>query len=285
MKTVILIGADPEIFVRSSENAQLISAHNLIPGTKKEPHKVPFGAVQVDGMALEFNIDPASTEEQFKHNIEHVMSSLKSMIVHDFVIEPVAHFGKEFMEQQPAEALELGCDPDYDAYTKEPNPRPDGEVPFRTASGHIHVGWGESIPADHPEHINVCSSFIKTMDHTVGFYMTILDDDNRRRELYGKAGAFRPKSYGVEYRTPSNVWLTTARSRRAIFELTLAATRLEQQKVNGLLTQFVDDDEAQRIINEGDYEKAHAALVKLFPWRFTNERKSIDAAFERRRAA
>jgi hypothetical protein len=29
----------------------------------------------------------------------------------------------------------------------------------------------------------------------------------KRRGLYGKRGAYRPKSYGVEYRTLSNFWV------------------------------------------------------------------------------
>ena len=207
MKTVILIGADPEIFVRSSENAQLISAYNLIPGTKKDPHKVPFGAVQVDGMALEFNIDPASTEEQFKHNIEHVMSSLKSMIVHDFVIEPVAHFGKEFMAQQPAEAIELGCDPDFNGWTGEENPRPNCDRDFRTAAGHVHIGWGQDMDIHSMKTLINAGAMARQMDFFLGLPSLFYDDDTVRRELYGKAGAFRPKSYGAEYRVLSNVWL------------------------------------------------------------------------------
>ena len=63
-----LIGADPEVFV-TDKNNQFVSAFNMVPGDKAKPYPVPFGAVQVDGMALEFNIEPASTRQEFIHNI------------------------------------------------------------------------------------------------------------------------------------------------------------------------------------------------------------------------
>ena len=49
------IGADPEVFVADSLTNTFVSAHDLVPGTKLEPFAVNKGAVQVDGMALEFN--------------------------------------------------------------------------------------------------------------------------------------------------------------------------------------------------------------------------------------
>lgn len=68
------LGADPEIFV--GRQGQFFSAHDLIPGNKRRPHPVDKGAVQVDGMALEFNIDPASSYEEFQGNLDHVMAQL-----------------------------------------------------------------------------------------------------------------------------------------------------------------------------------------------------------------
>ena len=34
-----------------------------------------------------------------------------------------------------------------------------------------------------------------------------MDSCTKRREMYGQAGAYRPKSYGLEYRVLSNFWL------------------------------------------------------------------------------
>ena len=57
--TKILVGCDPEVFVK--QNGVFKSAFGLIKGDKKNPQKIRNGAVQVDGMALEFNIDPAAS--------------------------------------------------------------------------------------------------------------------------------------------------------------------------------------------------------------------------------
>jgi len=245
--TAFTIGCDPELFLIKRDGSPM-SAYGVVQGTKKEPFKVENGAYQVDGMALEFNTDPVPVKNQFdvfNRNITTVIKRLKEDVKAAgyksarFNIVPVQDFGEEIMAQQPEEAKELGCDPDWSAYTKAPNPRPDGDVTFRTASGHIHVGWGADIPVEHPNHIDICCDFIKCMDATVGMFMTLIDTDPRRRELYGKAGAFRPKPYGVEYRTPSNLWLTHVNRRKVIYHLVNIAIKINssggqfQSYVNG----------------------------------------------------
>lgn len=65
--------------------------------------------------------------------------------------------------------------------------RPEGDRLFRTGAGHIHIGWGADIPVDNREHHEICASFVKMLDATVGLFMTCIDRDPRRRELYGKA--------------------------------------------------------------------------------------------------
>lgn len=204
----ILIGADPEVFVRSKATNQLISGHGLIPGDKKNPFKVQNGAVQVDGMALEFNIDPAATKAEFQKNITSVYTQL-GLMVPDFIleIEPYAEFSKDVLKATPASSLILGCEPDYNGWTGGENNTPNAEVPYRTASGHVHIGWTEGQDTSSLEHFGTCCAIARQMDYYLGLYSLLWDGDNRRRSMYGQAGAFRPKPYGMEYRTLSNVWL------------------------------------------------------------------------------
>lgn len=228
-----LVGCDPEVFVFNDETGKFVNAHGMIPGTKVEPFKVKQGAVQVDGMALEFNIDPAATSEEFIDNIVTVYQQLQGMIPkgHRLVAVPTAHFDQEVFDNSPPEALELGCEPDYNAYNGRENPRPNAQGRmFRTASGHVHIGWTSGVEVTDRGHIEDCRVVVKQLDHALGWQATRFDLDNERRLLYGKAGAFRPKSYGVEYRTLSNQWIRTRQHMKWVFDTTQQALNLLEQE-------------------------------------------------------
>jgi hypothetical protein len=204
----LTIGTDPEVFLYCG--GKPVSAHGVIPGTKRRPHKVDGGAVQVDGMALEFNTIPSSTYEGFAISIDKVLGELKKMIPegHDLRFNSVASFGAEYIEAQPNEAKALGCDPDFDAYIEGPNDPPDASSSFRTAAGHVHLGWTKGVDPFDPDHFINCCILARQLDWYLGMPSVILDPAGvHRRQLYGKAGTFRPKSYGMEYRTLSNFWL------------------------------------------------------------------------------
>lgn len=245
------VGADPEVFVKL--DSQFVSGHGLISGTKKEPFPVQGGAVQVDGMALEFNIDPASDSNTFVSNINSVMHQLESMVSgYEIAIVPVVDFSDEVLSKQPLEALELGCDPDFNAWKKEVNPHPEAQT-FRTAAGHIHVGWTE----DQSSHIDTAHgaagmAFARQLDFFLGLPSLLYDTDTRRRSLYGRAGACRIKPYGVEYRVLSNAWLTSDKLKKAVFDNTKVAFD-EMVKGNVLEKKFGNIED---IINTSDYDKA-----------------------------
>lgn len=259
-KPTITIGCDPEIFVK--QHGSFVSAHGLIPGNKQTPHKVEKGAVQVDGMALEFNIDPARSEKEFVGNVQHVLSILKSMVPgYELAAVPVADFSLEYIASQPREARELGCDPDFDAYTGQANLKPNAELPMRTASGHVHIGWTDGAVIYDDAHQNACRAVSQQLDVVLGIGSLFYDDDQRRRSMYGNPGCYRAKPYGAEYRTLSNAWLLTEDRMAWVFRNTKKAMEM---LFNGkALFEDAMAKEAPAIIRSGDKEKA-MVLVNHF---------------------
>lgn len=248
----MLLGADPELFVK--KGGDYVSAYGMVEGTKVLPFPVQDGAVQVDGMALEFNIDPAQDEEEFIHNIQHVMQQLKAMVPeYEVVADPVAHFTEAYLETQCEEALNLGCDPDFNAWTGVVNPKPDTGRPMRTAAGHIHVGWTEGSRGE--AHLGMCTALVKQLDFYLGLPSLLFDSDIDRREMYGQAGAFRPKSYGVEYRVLSNKWLSSPSLMQWVYR---ATSNCFQSMSEGELTAKYGD--IQGIINSSDKQAALAII-------------------------
>lgn len=209
----LLVGADPEFFV--SLGNQPISAHDLVPGTKDKPHKLSKGAVQADGTAIEFNIDPAETKEQFVSNIETTLKDIRSMVPgkFEFNFTPSVLYPKDYFDKLPEYSKELGCNPDFNARTGRVNPPPgtggarEKYPTMRTGAGHIHIGWTNGADVKDQSHMWDCCEVVKQLDKYFGPYSRVWDKDHRRQELYGAEGAFRPKPYGVEYRVLSNAWL------------------------------------------------------------------------------
>lgn len=235
----ILIGADPELFV--VKGRKLVSAHDLIPGTKAKPFAVEGGAIQVDGTAAEFNIDPAATKEDFTGRVTLVKKQLDARLKeidprYSLVSKPTRTYCKTTWDSIPESAKELGCDPDYNAYTGAENPRPDPAVEgFRSGGGHVHIGWGTGMDIGDPAHLMDCRMVVKVLDQTLFLMSSYWDKDNKRREIYGKPGAFRPKHYGVEYRVLSNAWTKSPELCDLVFDITKFSVGLLESGENHLI--------------------------------------------------
>lgn len=201
-------GADPELFL-INPNGYFVSAIGKIGGTKEEPRPIEnYGhgfSVQEDNVAVEFNIPPAKSLEEFRGSIQKMMAYLSEEVAKlnlTLAAVPSARFPESELEDE--RAFIFGCDPDYNVYTHARNPAPRSEDIFlRSCGGHLHLSW------DNPEKLQDRVNMIIAHDLFVGVPSIILDMDDRRRKLYGQAGAFRHKPYGVEYRTCSNFWLSS----------------------------------------------------------------------------
>lgn len=252
----LTIGADPELFL--SKDGKALSAYGKIPGTKAKPYPAGNGAVQVDGMALEFNIEPATSAKAFVHNVNDMMAELESMIPkgHELFVTSAVDFGAAYVERQPKAARELGCDPDFNAYTMNVN-HVEARNEFngwRTAGGHVHIGWCRDQDIYENSHFMSCVEMARSMDLFVGLPAVVMDDKTERNKMYGHAGVFRPKPYGVEYRTLSNFWLADDTLKEFVFKQTKRAFHYIAEKREDLFKEY--GQRTQDIINRGDTQEA-----------------------------
>lgn len=256
----VLIGSDPELFV--GKDNQVLTAIGLVGGTKDEPRPVPLGALQEDNVLLEYNIDPAASLEEFTKNIKGVLEEGRKVLAEhglDVIRNLSSHiYDEDLLMAAGEQAWVFGCEPDYNGWTKRVNEMPREVNPMlRTAGGHIHIGFG------HLERVTKGNSrtVIKMCDILLGLPSVLLDPDDRRKQLYGKAGAMRFKPYGAEYRTLSNFWLFSDELIAWAYQGGVAA--YERREELDAMEDFIGAEKIQEIINTGNKYEAEAACKVL----------------------
>lgn len=213
MVKLLKIGSDPEMFLFDTDTNKPVSAVGIIPGTKKNPYKISDNeSVQLDNVALEFNVKPSESPNEFMESLYrcydfingHLSKLRNSNVISKgttYKIIPSAEFDDDQLKS--ISASRFGCDPDFNAWFGSINnpPMPGGNL--RTCGGHIHLGLDTSA-----EDYFDKERLIRLMDKNVGIYCSMICGDDKRRTMYGQAGSYRSKSYGIEYRTPSNAWIS-----------------------------------------------------------------------------
>ena len=251
----VTIGADPELFCWDEANKEYVSAHPWIPGTKAEPHQVMRGAIQLDGVAAELNIDPVTSSKDFISNLRIVQDIAQSKLPNHIALDPTptACFTREQFRTIPRVNLRLGCDADFNGWAPgEMNRTPEMPRFTRFAGGHVHVGLDYNGESGSYAHILFCSALARQLDCYLGLASLEWDDDDERRKVY-KAGAFRPKPYGMEYRALGNSWLKSDELMDRVYELTIKA--VEKFYDNKYAYVGIGGD-VQNILNNGDRETA-----------------------------
>lgn len=258
----IKIGFDPEVFLVDN-NGKFISAVGLVGGSKTEPKDIGSGHyVQEDNVAVEFNTPPVNVfsqqpVEQIRRHFQYVFDWLVRNVCapNNLQLSKAASAIFDEDQLQTEAAKTFGCDPDYNAYNGLENPKPKGPEGLRTCGGHIHIGY-----ASRPEEVDfeLNKLIIKYLDYKLGVASVLHDPDARRRELYGKAGAYRDKSYGVEYRTLSNYWIFTESGIRSVVEAVQDMVRwcVSPAELKDQLTAMLNDmdnsEEVQACIDYND---------------------------------
>lgn len=254
------LGCDPELFLIDGKG-NLRASCGKIGGSKRHPLPLlPLGegyAVQEDNVALEFNIPPASSAQEFQGSVRKTLDLLAMGIQQQglqFSDLSAAVF--PLKELRDPRALEFGCDPDFNAWENgDMNPRPKApNKRLRSCGGHVHIGYDKSRFTDSE------IPFTKLLDLYLAVPSVLMDEKGaERRSLYGKPGAFRPKEYGMEYRVLSNFWVLSERRTQWVWDNV-------QRAASAVETQFAVDEYKDSIlsaINNNDKGMA-MQLVRQF---------------------
>lgn len=210
-KETVLIGSDFELFLTNDEG-KFISAIPFNSGTKKFPEQLPRKGccLQYDGVLQECNVPPVKLDgsQEFLENLEYIKSYILSKYAKEEKLKITCCPSAEFTEDQleHPEAKVAGCSPSYNAWLDgEMNPSCNLlDTNLRVCGGHLHFSFEG---AD----VNNSIDLMKVFDTFVTIPCLFLDSDERRRQLYGKAGEMRlcewSESRGFEARTLSNFWV------------------------------------------------------------------------------
>jgi hypothetical protein len=259
------IGSDPE-FMLANSSGEIVSAIPVIKVDKHNPIELGGGQkLYYDNVMLETNVPPANSKGQFLGNIKETYNRIFSVVGSGYRVFAVPSHNFKSDECAHPHAMEAGCSPEYCAYTRSKCLPPNFVDTFRSAGGHIHIGRTDFMDIDEDEcddneflmGFDAKHDMIRAMDIFVGLPLTVLDNSKAsqdRKRLYGKAGRFRPTAYGVEYRTPSNFWLSSPKMAELIYDLTFAAWNTMK---DGKLELGPVTDKAFTIINANDVNGAN----------------------------
>ena len=286
------LGEDAEYFLLND----ILEPTSAIPhfsGTKENPTPLPcgLGGVLHDNVLVESNTKPATSREDFITKNLKTLNEIKQQ-AKEKGVELCLRASMDFplKELDNPEAKILGCNPDYNAWRLDwkgrpiQNPKPDlkGIERLRTAGGHLHIGAAKDKKfADFLRSDVGRILAVRVLDCFVGIPSVIVDNlegSARRRLLYGRAGSFRPKDYGVEYRVISPWWKQSAVHLGLVYDLVnaglwslhgnLAEILAAKPKLTELddccdtLTEILGEGcigskEMQKIIDDGDRDEAY----------------------------
>ena len=286
------LGVDPEFFLLNTKTGNAVSAHRVIGDRQvnnKGYDKFHLGQTTAvadrDGAAFEVRntfVTPCRDYlvpyvAQAMNEVQKLKDKHKTYGKSHMVLSsaPVFHLSDL---RGPADIRELGCRPDFNAYTMEPqNPNlPDG-YRYRMTGGHLHTSIGTSSLRDN---VQEQAAFAVLLDAIIGLPLVAIlgerfaDGEAFRRTMYGKAGSFRWDNDNLkfEYRTPSGRILLHPTIMTWALGLLKSLPSVHYPMVQYSYVKIVkerlipsfDLEDIRKTIDEHDVERAEAMWADLY---------------------
>ena len=254
MSTSLVFGSDPELFF--VKKGKVVPSSTVIP---KDGLPVrDSGRIIRDGFQVELNPGSSFCRQIAASEIARAMRVLRDLEIRHKVevsTEVGVVVDEETFKSIPLSERKFGCNPTENVY-QEKLDRPTGaRVRFRSGGGHIHIGLPQRFRGNEER----IGELVKMFDILVGNSCVFFDQSpasTLRRKYYGRAGEYRMKPYGVEYRVPSNFWLQSYVLWSMVSGLCRQVVDLHYANFFNRLTKKVPLENVRKAINNNDKDLA-----------------------------
>lgn len=199
-KNFMRLGGDPEIFILKDDK---IVDSSILEGKDLDG----YNKIVRDGYQGEIQVLPEECRETLASRYAQAIGRLYRSGL-DFRLGHGEWIPEEEFASLDDSCKSFGCKPSLNIYG---NKKVDVDAKFymfRPLGGHIHL----ELPASIRNSKGKIKQLVRLLDIMVGSVCVAVDQNDNdnaveRRKNYGRAGEYRIKPYGLEYRTLSNFWL------------------------------------------------------------------------------
>jgi len=261
-----VFGTDPEVFIVND------GGWCIPPVALKEDYNLDYLRAKTllededwkiieDGAATEINIAPSDNVSEIFDRLGRAYNAVQKL-AESFklkaVVYPTVPFDLKKYWQKRGEnfrdCVRFGCDPDLDIYSGEYSVETDSsKIPERYGGGHIHMQAPLNNPTLFEEIFYHATRLMDILVGNTGVAINRPSNDwveaeKSRLKYYGRPGKIRLQDYGnnlrgIEYRVPSNFWITDDKIGNALLTL-----------MNSVYNLCLNPSDASEILNSGDVD-------------------------------
>jgi len=249
--TINSMGMEIELPVFMGNTAKVCS---FISYTKANPLSHNGHLFSKDASMVELAVAPATSASEFDSLFIDALNTAKKLLPKgaEFRSIPCVEYTDAELKTDPYASV-LGCAPSETIYDTTPTP---DEYPDNKRYGGIHI----NLAMDNPD--TFVEDMVIKLDYALGLYSVIHWEEGYRTELrdrrrvYGRAGEFRQKDFGFEYRTLPNcarvsglmLWRRITNAMRMDSDLLYQHAATIQEAINNS-----DRGMAEALLGEGFY--------------------------------
>lgn len=248
------VGSDPELFF--VKDGEVVPSNLVVPAEGSN-------RVIRDGFQGELNPLGNSCRQTAGSNLAFAFLEAVRLAraVGAEVSMRVGHvIGDDAWSKTPLMMRRFGCNPTLNSSETNPKRVTGLRERFRAAGGHIHVGYTKT------KLMSDINKIVEVMNIVVGNTCVLVDrdpDNARRRINYGRAGEYREKPYGLEYRVLSNFWLKSYTLWSMASILVRNSLAIHNAGLSDELISRFDIKKVRQAINENDFELARENFLIL----------------------